>query len=172
MRLLEAYSPSFPALFSRNKLPSRMYRRTICTDRCPVWFMMERSLASAIAALVACPALNNLKLSYRSDPPLQFEEIVGLLTTGKRPSSDPNIVATQAAPPQQSVAEMGETAIVSQARVTFVEPPAASVWRKSIANRSDIRQWIRASTSPSLPPAARRQRCHIHLYAGSKSVEF
>jgi hypothetical protein len=23
------YNPSFPALFSRNKLPSRMYRRTI-----------------------------------------------------------------------------------------------------------------------------------------------
>ncbi len=30
------YKPSFPAEFSRNKLPSRMYRLTICTDRCPV----------------------------------------------------------------------------------------------------------------------------------------
>jgi translocation and assembly module TamB len=59
--------------------------------------------------------MNNLKLSYRSDPPLQFDEIVGLLATGKRPSSDPNIVATQAAPPQQSASEMGETALVSQA---------------------------------------------------------
>ncbi len=26
------YNPSFPALFSLNKLPSRMYRLTICTD--------------------------------------------------------------------------------------------------------------------------------------------
>jgi hypothetical protein len=30
------YNP-IPAEFSRNKLPSRIYRRT---DRCPVWFMM------------------------------------------------------------------------------------------------------------------------------------
>ena len=59
--------------------------------------------------------MNNLKLSYRSDPPLQFEAIVGLLTTGRRPSSDPNIVATDGALPQQSVAQMGATAVVSQA---------------------------------------------------------
>jgi hypothetical protein len=26
------YSPNFPAELSRNKLPSRIYRRTICTD--------------------------------------------------------------------------------------------------------------------------------------------
>jgi len=30
------YDPNFPALFSRNKLPSRIYRRTIWTLRCPV----------------------------------------------------------------------------------------------------------------------------------------
>ena len=35
------YNPNFPALFSRNKLPSRMYRLTICTLRCPVWFIVE-----------------------------------------------------------------------------------------------------------------------------------
>ena len=33
-----------------------MYRLTICTLRWPVWFMMERSDAPAIAALVAWPA--------------------------------------------------------------------------------------------------------------------
>jgi hypothetical protein len=36
------HNPNFPALFSRNKLPSRMYRLTICTLRCPVWFIMLR----------------------------------------------------------------------------------------------------------------------------------
>ena len=50
------YNPSFPALFSRNRLHSRIYLRTIWTDRCPVWFMMLRSLAPPIAAEVACPA--------------------------------------------------------------------------------------------------------------------
>lgn len=32
------HSPNFPALFSLNREPSLMYRLTICTERCPVWF--------------------------------------------------------------------------------------------------------------------------------------
>jgi hypothetical protein len=46
-------SPTFAAAFSRNKLESRIYRRTIALDRCPVCSMMLRSLAPAIAAEVA-----------------------------------------------------------------------------------------------------------------------
>ena len=76
---------------------------------------LETTVKSIVVTLGVSGPMNNLKLSYRSDPPLQFDEIVGLLTTGRRPSSDPNIVATQAAAPQQSASEMGETAIVSQA---------------------------------------------------------
>ena len=56
---MTGYSPSFPALFSRNKLPSRIYRRTICTERWPVCFMIDLSDAPVIAALVACPPLTN-----------------------------------------------------------------------------------------------------------------
>jgi translocation and assembly module TamB len=67
-------------------------------------------------------AMDNLKLSYVSDPPLQFDEIVALLATGKRPSSDPAIVASEAPPPQQSIGEMGASAVVSQA----VASPVAS----------------------------------------------
>jgi hypothetical protein len=48
-----AYNPNFPAEFSRNKVPSRIYRLTICTLRCPVWAMIDRSEAPAMAALVA-----------------------------------------------------------------------------------------------------------------------
>jgi translocation and assembly module TamB len=59
--------------------------------------------------------IENMKLSYRSDPPLRFDEIVALLATGRTPSSDPTIAAHQPIPPQQSVAQMGESAIVSQA---------------------------------------------------------
>ena len=76
---------------------------------------LETSVKSVDVVITLTGPIDNLKLSYRSDPPLQFEEIVGLLATGRRPSSDPTIVATQAAPPQQSVGQMGESAIVSQA---------------------------------------------------------
>ncbi|MGI8743141.1 MAG: translocation/assembly module TamB domain-containing protein [Bryobacteraceae bacterium] len=64
--------------------------------------------------------INNMKLTYRSDPPLQFNEIVGLLAAGQTPTSDPTILANQPAPPPQSLQQMGESAIVSQAVATPV----------------------------------------------------
>jgi translocation and assembly module TamB len=59
--------------------------------------------------------IDNMKLNYRSDPPLRFDEIVALLAAGKTPTSDPTIAAQQPRPPSQSIAQMGESAIVSQA---------------------------------------------------------
>jgi len=58
--------------------------------------------------------IDNLKLTYRSDPPLEFQQIVALLATGRTPA-DPTIAANQPAPPQQGLAQMGESAIVGQA---------------------------------------------------------
>jgi len=59
--------------------------------------------------------IDNMKLSYTSDPPIQFQEIVGLLAAGQTPTSDPNILANQPTAPAQSFAEMGESAVVGQA---------------------------------------------------------
>ena len=39
--------------------------------------------------------LNKLNLTPRSDPPLQFNEIVALLATGRTPTSDPTLLAQQ-----------------------------------------------------------------------------
>lgn len=44
--------------------------------------------------------LNRLNVTPRSDPPLQFNEIVALLATGESPSTDPNILALQSVNPQ------------------------------------------------------------------------
>lgn len=59
--------------------------------------------------------IDNMNLSYTSDPPLPFQEIVGLLAAGKTPTSDPNILVNQPAAPPQTFQQMGESAIVSQA---------------------------------------------------------
>jgi translocation and assembly module TamB len=72
--------------------------------------------------------MENLKLSYRSDPPLQFEEIVNLLAIGTRPTSDPTIVANTLPPPQQSVGQIGESAVVSQAVAAPVSDRLARVF--------------------------------------------
>jgi translocation and assembly module TamB len=57
--------------------------------------------------------LTKLNVSYRSDPPLQFSDIVGLLATGKTPS-DPTIAARQT-DTQQTWQQLGASAIVGQA---------------------------------------------------------
>ena len=59
--------------------------------------------------------IDNMKLSYTSDPPLQFQEIVQLLASGKTPTSDPTLLANQPTAPQQSFQQMGESAIVGKA---------------------------------------------------------
>jgi translocation and assembly module TamB len=59
--------------------------------------------------------LDDMKLSYTSDPPLQFQEIVGLLANGTTPTSDPTLLANQPSVAPQSFQQMGESAIVGKA---------------------------------------------------------
>jgi translocation and assembly module TamB len=59
--------------------------------------------------------IDNMKLSYTSDPPLQFQEIVALLAAGTTPTSDPTLLANQPSQPQQNFQQMGESALVSKA---------------------------------------------------------
>jgi translocation and assembly module TamB len=66
--------------------------------------------------------IDNMNLSYTSDPPLRFQEIVNLLASGKTPTSDPNVLANQPSQPSQSFEQIGESAIVSKA----VADPIAS----------------------------------------------
>jgi hypothetical protein len=49
----DTYKPSFPALFPETNSHPECTAATICTLRCPVCFMIDRSEAPAIAALVA-----------------------------------------------------------------------------------------------------------------------
>jgi translocation and assembly module TamB len=69
--------------------------------------------------------MSDLNLSYRSDPPLTFEQIVQLLATNTTPA-DATIAAHQPTPPQQSATQMGESAILGQA---VANPLASRVQR-------------------------------------------
>jgi translocation and assembly module TamB len=59
--------------------------------------------------------VDNMKLSYTSEPPLQFQEIVSLLASGRTPTSDPTLLANQPPTPTQSFEQMGESALVAKA---------------------------------------------------------
>jgi len=70
--------------------------------------------------------VDNMKFSYTSDPPLQFQEVIALLAAGKTPTSDPTILANQPSQPPQSFEQMGESALVSKA---LVDPVANRLQR-------------------------------------------
>jgi translocation and assembly module TamB len=78
-------------------------------------FSLETRAKGVNVVLKVTGPVDNMKLSYTSEPPLQFQEIVGLLASGKTPTSDPTILANQPSQPPQTFQQMGESAIVSKA---------------------------------------------------------
>jgi translocation and assembly module TamB len=76
---------------------------------------LETKAKGVDVALTVTGPIDNMKLSYTSDPPLQFQEIVGLLAAGSTPTSDPTILANQPSQPPQSFEQMGESALVGKA---------------------------------------------------------
>ncbi len=58
--------------------------------------------------------MSKLNVSYRSDPPLQFSDIVALLATGRAPSSDPSLAARTSGT-SQNWDQLGPSALVGQA---------------------------------------------------------
>ncbi len=63
--------------------------------------------------LIVTGPINKLNVSYRSDPPLQFSDIVALLATGRSPT-DPTIAARDTGQ-SQNLQQMGASALVGQA---------------------------------------------------------
>jgi translocation and assembly module TamB len=59
--------------------------------------------------------MDRMKLTYTSDPPMQFSDIVSLLATGKMPTTDPVLAARQPAAPEQNLEQKGASALLSQA---------------------------------------------------------
>ena len=74
---------------------------------------LETKARGVDVTLTVSGPISKLNVTYRSDPPLQFADIVGLLATGKTPS-DPTIAARQT-DTQQSWQQLGATALVGQA---------------------------------------------------------
>jgi translocation and assembly module TamB len=88
-------------------------------------FSLETIAQNVDVTLGVTGPIDNLHLSYSSDPPLTFEQIVQLLATNTTPSN-PLIAAQQPTPPQQSLTQMGESAVLGQA---VANPLASRVQR-------------------------------------------
>lgn len=76
---------------------------------------LETTTQGVDVVLKVTGPIDNMKLSYTSDPPLQFQEIVSLLAVGSTPTSDPTLLANSPQLPAQNFQQMGESAIVGRA---------------------------------------------------------
>jgi translocation and assembly module TamB len=59
--------------------------------------------------------MDKMKLSYRSDPPMQFSDLVSLLASGRVPTTDPVLAARQPVAPQQTFEQAGASTLLGQA---------------------------------------------------------
>jgi len=78
-------------------------------------FALETQAQGITVDIMVRGPMDKLTMTYRSDPPMQFSDIVSLLATGRVPSTDPVLAAQQPAAPQQSMQQFGASAVLSQA---------------------------------------------------------
>ncbi|MCS6952783.1 MAG: translocation/assembly module TamB domain-containing protein [Bryobacterales bacterium] len=75
---------------------------------------LETRIRGVDVTLTLSGAPTRLSVTYRSDPPLQTNEIIALLAVGRAPSSDPTLAARQAEL-DQTWAQVGASTLVGQA---------------------------------------------------------
>jgi translocation and assembly module TamB len=87
--------------------------------------------------------MDKLKLTYHSDPPLEFQQVVSLLAAGKTPTTDPIIASQQPPAPQQSLEQSGASAVLGQA----VSPVSGRLQRLFGVSKLSIDPQIVGATS-------------------------
>jgi len=76
---------------------------------------LETTVQGVDVSLSVSGPIERMKLSYRSDPPLEFQQIVSLLATGAVPTTDPVLAAHTPAAPQQNFEQTGASTLLGQA---------------------------------------------------------
>jgi translocation and assembly module TamB len=74
---------------------------------------LETKVQGIDVILTVSGPVNKLNVTPRSDPPLQYSEVVSLLTTGSVPSSAPTL-STQQNTPTQNFSQLGASALLGQ----------------------------------------------------------
>jgi translocation and assembly module TamB len=74
---------------------------------------LETKVQGIAVTLTVSGPITHLNLTPRSDPPMQYSDVLALLATGAAPSSDPTLAARQNAP-QQSFTQLGASTLIGQ----------------------------------------------------------
>lgn len=76
---------------------------------------LETTVQGVDVSLSVTGPMDRMKLSYRSDPPMMFSDLVSLLASGKVPSTDPVLAAHTPAAPEQNFEQAGASALFGAA---------------------------------------------------------
>lgn len=77
-------------------------------------FELETRIRDVDIALNVTGPARNMNLSYRSDPPLEFNQLVSLIAVGRSPTTDP-VLAAQERVEAQPLIQAGANTLLSQA---------------------------------------------------------
>jgi translocation and assembly module TamB len=77
-------------------------------------FELETRIRDVDIALNVSGPARNMNLSYRSDPPLEFNQLVSLIAVGRSPTTDP-VLAAQERVEAQPLIQAGANTLLSQA---------------------------------------------------------
>jgi autotransporter translocation and assembly factor TamB len=99
--------------------------------------------------------MERLKLTYRSDPPLAFNDILALLTSGQVNTTDPVLAARQPVVEQQSYQQVGASALLGQA---VTNPVAGTLQRLFGVSQLQINpQFVTGYTTPQTTVSLQQQ---------------
>lgn len=76
---------------------------------------LETKVRGVDVTITLSGPINKLNVTHRADPPIDFNELVALLATGRTPTSDPALLARQTTTQPQNFSQLGASTLVSQA---------------------------------------------------------
>jgi translocation and assembly module TamB len=76
---------------------------------------LETTVQGIDVSLSVTGPMDRMKLAYRSDPPMQFTDLVSLLASGRTPSTDPVLAAHTPVAPEQNFQQAGASALFGAA---------------------------------------------------------
>jgi autotransporter translocation and assembly factor TamB len=99
--------------------------------------------------------MDKLKLAYTSDPPLEFQQIVSLLASGKVPTTDPVLAAHTPGPQEQSFEQAGMSTLLGQ---TVANPVSGRLQRLFGVSKLEINPQIVGTSSTAMATLTLQQQ--------------
>jgi translocation and assembly module TamB len=105
---------------------------------------LETTVQGIDVTLSVTGPVDRMKLSYRSEPPMPFTDLVSLLASGKPPTTDPVLAARAPSAPQQNLQQAGASTLLGQA---VANPVSGRLQRLFGVSRLKIDPQITGSTN-------------------------